>query len=224
MGTLLRTIFAGVLIALVIVTGCNAEFGGAPAVKGSGVVAEEQREASGFTEVHISGVGEVTIERAAAPSLAVEAEDNILPLLDTTVRDGVLHLGTRPSTSISPTKPIRYRIAVKELTGVGISGSAEVRADDVQAERLVVRISGSGDVRLAGSADELDVQITGSGDCDAAGLRCKSAKVVISGSGGATVDAVEKLDATITGSGSVRYAGNPAVEQRVTGSGEVSRR
>ena len=224
MATLLRTIFAGVLIALVVVSGCNAEFGGAPAVKGSGVVAEERREASGFTDVAVSGVGEVTIDQAEAESLAVEAEDNILPLLDTSVRDGVLHLGTRQNTSISPTRPIRYRVGAKKLTGVGISGSADIRAAGVEAGRLVVRISGSGDVRLAGSADEIDVQITGSGDCDAAGLRCKSAKVVISGSGSATVDASEKLNATITGSGSVRYAGDPAVQQRVTGSGSVSRR
>ena len=224
MGTLLRTIFAGVLIALVIVSGCDAGVGGARPVKGSGVVVEEKRQASGFTQVRVSGVGEVTIERAEAESLAVEAEDNILPLLETTVRYDALHLGAQEGASIRPTRPIRYRVGVKELTGVGVSGSADVQASSIQAGRLVVRISGSGNVRLGGSADEVDVQITGSGDCDAAGLRCKSAKVVISGSGGATVDAAEKLDVTITGSGSVRYAGNPAVQQRVTGSGSVSQR
>lgn len=224
MGTLLRIVIAGVLIALVIVSGCDARLGAAPAVKGSGVVVEEKREASGFTQVRVSGVGEVTIERAEAESLAVEAEDNILPLLDTTVRYDALHLGTQEGASISPTRPIRYRVGVKELTAVGVSGSADIRASGVQAGRLVVRISGSGNVRLAGTAKELDVQITGSGDCEAAGLRCKSAKVVVSGSGGATVDAAEKLDATITGSGSVRYTGDPAVQQRVTGSGSVSPR
>ena len=73
MGTLLRIVFAGVLIALVIVSGCDARFGAPPAVKGSGTAVEEKREASDFTQVRGMGAGEVTIELADAESVAVEA-------------------------------------------------------------------------------------------------------------------------------------------------------
>ena len=45
---------------------------------------------------------------------------------------GYPHLGAQEGASIRPTRPIRYRVGVKELTGVGVSGSADVQARPVR--------------------------------------------------------------------------------------------
>jgi hypothetical protein len=221
MTTALRLLFAAFLCATGVVSGCN---GGVPAVRGSGVVASETRDVAGFTEVRVSGAGDVVIDQTGTESLTVEAEDNILPLLDTRVSNGVLHLGLKQHVSVRTTRPIRFHITVKDLTGVGISGSGSVHARGLDADTLAAEISGSGSAALAGRADAVTLRVSGSGSYDAADLQSKSVKVEISGSGDALVNASDRLDATISGSGSVRYAGNPSVSQRVSGSGSIARR
>ena len=229
MTLLLRALFVALLCATVIATslagGCTGHFGQS-VVRGSGTVAAEARDAAGFSEVRVSGTGDVVIvvDRAAGESLKVEAEDNILPLLETTVRGGVLHLGVKAGESISPTRPVVYRVTARELGRVEVTGSGTVRATGIDANRFVVDISGSGGVDVAGHTESLEIHISGSGSVDAAKLRARVASVAISGSGNAGVNASDHVDATISGSGSVRYAGDPKVQTRIAGSGAVSKR
>ena len=196
---------------------------GKPAVRGSGVVRTESRDVSGFTEVWLGGSGDVIVEQSGDESLTVEAEDNLLPLLETRVEDGRLTLGTKRDVSISPTRPIRFHVTVKELTGFGVAGSGDVRVSGVETRRLSGEIAGSGSAKLSGTADDVRLSISGSGSYDAAALTARTATVAISGSGSATVNAAERLEANVSGSGSVRYLGSPSVNSHVSGSGSVSR-
>ena len=59
---------------------------------------------------------------------------------------------------------------------------------------------------------------------DAARLNARTARIEISGSGSATVNASDRVDVHVSGSGSVRYLGNPSsVNQHVRGSGSITR-
>ena len=222
MNTAIRALFIAFLCTTVIVSGCNGV--GAPAVRGSGVAASETRDVAGFTEVCLSGSGDVLIEQTGAESCTVEGDDNVLPLLETRVSNGVLHLGLRQNVSVRATKPIRYHVTVKELSGVAISGSGNVRASGIDTDKLAAEISGSGSADLAGRADVVTLRVSGSGSYNAGDLRSRTVKVDISGSGDAVVNPSDRLDATVSGSGSVRYGGSPTVSQRVSGSGSIARR
>ena len=227
MTILLRALFVALLCATAIAAslagGCSGQFGPA-VVRGSGAVKTETRDATGFSEVRLTGDGDLVIEQTGAESLAVEAEENLLPLLETDVRDGVLYLGVKPGVAIDATRPVRYRVTAKDLTRIGITGSGKCSATKLSTGRLTADVSGSGRAVLAGRADDVDLRISGSGSFDAGGLRSKSVRVSISGSGSATVNAADQLEANISGSGSVRYAGDPRVQQRISGSGVVARR
>jgi hypothetical protein len=203
--------------SLALVAGCGG-------VRGSGVMASETRSVSGFSEVALSGTGDVRIAQTGQESLTIEAEDNLLPLLETFVEDGRLTLRTRPGVNIRPTRTIRYRITVARLDAASISGSGSVRAEGVDSERLASSISGSGSVTLAGRARAIDLSISGSGYYDAERLEAKTARVSISGSGSGLVNVSEELDVAISGSGSVEVLGKPSVDQRISGSGRVSMR
>ena len=75
-------------ILAISLTACNrvqVSFGGANAVVGSGKVVSETREVSGFTSVSVSGSGQAQITVGDSDSLVIEAEDNILPLIETSV-------------------------------------------------------------------------------------------------------------------------------------------
>jgi len=84
----------------------------------------------------------------------------------------------------STRSPIRYRVMIKDFTGISLSGSGSVIADDVQVGALRSDISGSGSVELGGSADEQDIRVSGSGRYEAAGLTSEKVSAEISGSGG----------------------------------------
>jgi hypothetical protein len=193
-------------------------------VVGSGHVASEARSVRDFDEVTLSGSGTLSIAQTGEESLTIQADDNILPLLTSEVSGHRLTLGTRPNTSISTRSPIVYRLTVKNLSALFVSGSGDATATGISTPAMSVRVSGSGDVVLAGTTERLEVSISGSGVYHGADFASRAATVSVSGSGDVRVNASERLEVRVSGSGNVEYSGNPAVTQRVSGSGSVRRR
>jgi len=104
--------------------------------------------------------------------------------------------------------------------GVTISGSGDVEMD-VNASEVSIAISGSGDASLEGSTNSLDVKIAGSGDVHAFDLSTKIATVAITGSADTFVNVSDQLQVRIAGSGDVHYIGNPKVDSKILGSGDL---
>src|SRR5215469_3189161 len=104
---------------------------GFSSVVGSGNVVSEKREARDFDQITLTGVGAVIVTQTGEESLTIEAEDNILPLLTSEVRDHELVLGAESGSSISPRAKIRFIVTVDHLHGLRISG-----AGDIQLERV----------------------------------------------------------------------------------------
>ena len=192
--------------------------------RGSGRVVSEARDVRDFTAVALEGTGKLMIEQTGAESLTIEAEDNILPLLTSDVSGGTLRLGTRSNTFVAPTKPIVYRLTVKNLEDIGVSGSDDVIAPNLTASTLTIGISGSGDVTIGGTTDRQDITVSGSGTYSAEDLESKTANVQVSGSGDVILRVSEALDASVSGSGSIAYIGDPTVTQQISGSGEITKR
>jgi hypothetical protein len=205
-----------------LIVGCDDITFGGDDVQGSGTLITESRSASGFDEIVVLGSGTVRVAVTGTESLTIEAEDNIMPLLTTEVRNGRLELGSEES--FSTTRGITYTITVVTLEGVEINGSGDVTADGVDAEFFDVEINGSGEVVANGSCDELSIRISGSGEYVGDGLEAVTGSVDVSGSGEALVNVSDALDVQVSGSGDVEYLGDPVVTQNVSGSGSVSRR
>ena len=192
-------------------------------VEGSGNVITESREVSGFNEIVLGGSGRVVVEVTGTESLTIEAEDNIMPLLETTVRSGRLRLDT--NRSISPTVEIVYTITAATLDGLVISGSGVVEADAIDGTDFRVDISGSGDVDAEGTVSRLlSVSISGSGGFDGESLTAPEGRVEVSGSGNAVVNVTDDLEVSVSGSGDVEYLGAPRIDSDVSGSGAITQR
>jgi Putative auto-transporter adhesin, head GIN domain len=226
------------ILALVASSGCSAVLG----ERGSGDLTSEARQIDEFTGVALEGEGRVEIEVGDPPALTVEAEDNLLPLLTSEVRDGVLILGT--TREVDPTEEIVYHVTTidvdrlqvsgsgridapvvaGEAVVIGVNGSGDVRVDVATAHDMEVDISGSGSVEISGEADTLEVSISGSGSLDAETLRVMTADVTIPGSGDVVVEVADQLEVDISGSGTVEYLGSPEVDSNISGSGSVDPR
>jgi len=221
---------------------CSAlAFGSWDIVRGNGTVRLESRDVPPFTGIENQGSGLVRFSRGPTRQVTVESDANILPYLETGVRDGILVLRTRPGTSIAPTRLV-YRVTAPDLRSVDIEGSGDVRLEtplatgrlaieiegsgslngEISVDVLAVRIGGSGDVALGGTAKDATLEIQGSGDIEAADLACADARVLISGSGSATLQAARTLEVRISGSGNVRYRGGAKVLVSDSGSGRVT--
>ena len=194
-------------------------------IAGSGKIVSEPRTVSGFSTVSLSGSGQVLIAQTGTESLTVMTDDNLLPYIKTEVHGNTLELGTKdPMTNLNPSRDIVFKLTVKKLDGLDVSGSGQADLEGLTQDQLRVRISGSGDVAGQGVADDLDLRISGSGSYRGPELKNKHATVGVSGSGSAVVNASETLNANISGSGTVEYVGDPHITQNISGSGSVRRR
>jgi hypothetical protein len=187
----------------------------------SGKVITESRAVAGFTAVELGGAGEVRIDQTGTESLTIEAGEKFLPLLTSEVSDGTLRLGTKPNAILMNRKSIKYRITVKDLTGLVVTGSGTMTAPKVSTTELRSRISGSGTITVAGTVHDQRVHISGSGSYRAGDLTSKNATLDVSGSGDGLIQVSDSLDVRISGSGSVRYRGNPRISAHISGSGDL---
>jgi len=216
-----RSLFIPAAIAL-LVSGCNVVFN-SPIVNGSGKAATDTRSVSGFSSVEMSGSGELKIEQTGTESLAISADDNILEYVTSNVRGGQLILGMK-NGSFSTSTPVVYKLTVKNLNGIALSGSGSISGKALATDSMKIESSGSGEITTAGITDHMEVVISGSGNVHAEGFKSKDARVEIDGSGSATVAASERLDVNINGSGNVEYLGDPTVSTSKHGSGAVNRK
>jgi hypothetical protein len=187
-------------------------------------VITETRNVSGFSGVSLEGSSRLLIEQGGVNSLTVTGDDNILPYLETEVSGGTLVLGEKSGVSLSPSSDIVFKVILRNLDSLGVSGSGLAQAKRLQNPKMKIDLSGSGEVDAEGAADDLDINVSGSGRFRGDGLKSKRTRIDISGSGSAVVASSETLNATISGSGTVEYIGDPRVHQDISGSGSIRKR
>jgi Putative auto-transporter adhesin, head GIN domain len=189
-------------------------------IEGSGVAATEARSLPAFGRVDLAGANTVSVRAGRTQSVAVRADDNLLRSVTTRVQDGVLVVGT--TGSFAAKAPMSVDIGVPSLEAVTLSGTGRVEVQSVRADRLIVRLSGSGVVRVSGSVRRLDVTIEGSGEAQLRGLAARHVRATVAGAGVIAVDARRTLDASIQGVGEIVYGGSPArVKTNIAGTGTV---
>lgn len=219
-----RSLLCGLMaVLLALFTGCVFN-PGSRGVRGSGIVKTESRSVSGFSSISFNSVGEVTVQQTGKESLAITAEDNILPLLESHVADNILYLTLAKDGKMNPTKPIEFIVQVKSLESLKTDGVGSIEAQGIQGKRLAVAMDGVGEVTIAGSADALDLSLSGVGSYQGEKFKTKQATVRNSGMGSAVVNVSEQLDADLSGVGSIEYVGSPQVRKSGRGLGSVKKR
>ncbi|TFW33780.1 head GIN domain-containing protein [Massilia horti] len=192
------------------------------AVEGNGVAARDVRAVGSLQGLEVRGNMVVDVRVGPAPSLTVEADSNLLPLIRTeTVGDTLRVSSERPLRSRTP---IRITYTVPRLADLQSSGSGRVMVAGLNGGALTVRSSGSGVTSLGGRVARLDARVSGSGGVDALGLESGSISLHGSGSGHMTVGRAngDYADIELTGSGRARASGAVrTLMVRVSGSGSV---
>lgn len=231
-----------ILCLLVTITSCKAG-GKTSTTPGNKKIASFEKSISSYSELSITGSGDVIYEQkaSATPYLRIEVDENLKQYVKAEVKNGVLSISL--DGNVQPSKFMAYtnsaNLSKVKITGSGdvllkgevtspslnilITGSGDFATEKLQCNNLSVTLTGSGDARLGGSAINSEISISGSGDVDAGNLSTQNTKCSIAGSGDAKVYATERLDLSIAGSGDIKYKGSPKILNKSTrGSGDIS--
>lgn len=192
-------------------------------VQGSGVRKTEKRDLGSFTSIQASGAYEMKVTCQQPPSFEIEGDDNILPLIKTEVRDGVLHIHNEKS--YNPTTIIMIRIGLADLNRFATDGAGDVSITNVKNDKLSINTTGAAKIKAEGQTKLVDINVPGAAKIDASNLRAERATVMVMGAAQVDVYASQQLDATVSGVGQISYSGNPGVvNKNVTGLGTVNKK
>ncbi|AWO01082.1 hypothetical protein DLD77_04890 [Chitinophaga alhagiae] len=224
-----------------ILTGCAREN-----LYGSGKVVTEERTVARFEDLVLEGPLEVHLQQGLNAPLRLEAEDNVMRFIETSVNGATLRVKIRDHVNLKRIKPIHVYVESEKYRKIVFSGSGSLNSNGadtikttlfsyeingsanadlkVAANEVNIWVNGSGNLELEGTAGDYVSEINGSGNIGAAGLQSVNASIRINGSGEQQIWVTGKLDARIQGSGNIRYKGTPStVNTSVSGSGKVSK-
>ncbi|MEO8719725.1 MAG: head GIN domain-containing protein [Ginsengibacter sp.] len=235
------------LIPFLMLMGLNLNAQILKSIKGDGNLKTEVREVSGFTSLSSRGSIEVQINYGNTNNIKVEADENLLPYIETTVDDGTLLVQFKKNLNLKPRSKMVVYVSMNKIknlqlsgsgningtgefgsdeqTKVNISGSGNINLNSVSFKDAELNISGSGNIELKkGNVENLKASVSGSGNIDCSGVTSQNVVVKISGSGNASVNVNKDLSASINGSGNVYYKGKATnITTKVAGSGKAIR-
>jgi hypothetical protein len=225
-------------------TAGDSSWGTSEQVQGSGKVQRETRDVAHFSGLAMSLPGNVEIRSGSGrEGLTIEADDNLLPLIETVVEDGTLQIRPKRNMNLR-TRNLKVVVQARAIDRLALAGSGNIDADVVRGGRVRFDVGGSGSVKVRriegesvsvnlggsgnlkavdGTARSMSILIGGSGTVDLARVRAEKASVTLAGSGDATLWVRDSLNLIAAGSGNANYYGDPQVSKTVVGSGNVRR-
>jgi hypothetical protein len=189
-------------------------------VKGNGVIKTEQRDVASFSHIHASGGFKIVWSKGKT-ALSVSGDENILPVIKTTVKDDRLTIES--TSNYSPKEDIVITLSSGNLQGIQLNGGMSFSAKGIKAEQLKIEANGASKLTLDGTADTLTAQLNGASELEANELKTHTATVTIAGAGHGYANASKNLTASVEGVGMLKYSGNPAsVTKSVAGVGSIN--
>lgn len=210
-------------------------------IDGDGNVITEERKVSSFNKIDISGNFEVLIKQGDTEQLEIEADKNLLELIEAKTKDNTLVIKSKKA--IGNVESLKLYITFVDIKDIDISGAVELNSKgtiaaeeleidisgaadvniDVEANLLKMDMSGASETTLKGKAENFEIELSGAGDLQAEKLKTKHTVVDISGAGSAKVFAKKTLNVEVSGAGSVQYKGKPKITKDISGAGSVSK-
>lgn len=207
---------------------------------GTGKLVSIKQDISKFNQITISGIGVLHMKPGEKEELTIEAEDNIMPMIETKVESGHLYLGLKNNIAISVNKGIQYYLTITDIKAIKLNGAANLEINEkikleelklvlngvgnanilIDVKNFISNIAGYSKLKAKGYAKNQTINIRGSvygsGNVNAAELLGKNATVNIYGSGSAAMNVADNLDINILGTGNVSYLGNPKMTQKTS--------
>jgi hypothetical protein len=229
-----------ILLPFIIICGCYWEM--PESVSGNGDVVSEERDVPSFNGISVSTGIDVYITQGNKESVKVNTDENLLDVVKTEVKGGILHIYSGKNINRAASKKVyveyvnlnKIKISsAGDIKGentlntdeleIGISSSGDLKLD-VIAQKIYIDISSSGDANLSGKTDYLKVNLSSAGDLNAFDLEAKVGDVSVSSAGDANVFITEEASFRSSSAGDIVYKGDPSIKHVSTSSAGTIRK
>ncbi|MEE1962669.1 Putative auto-transporter adhesin, head GIN domain [Flagellimonas taeanensis] len=237
MTTLARLAIA-VLLSL-FTSSCMMDMNFGSGKTGNGEVVEESRNVDeDFTVVSASEGIDVFVTQGAEFKITVEADENIIDLIGTDVREGRLKIHAienigRATKNVYVT--LRNVDALESSSGADLivqniieTGKIDLDASsgsdlqvEVVADEISANASSGADIRISGKADMLYADASSGSDIKARDLTVKTCHADASSGADISVNVSESLVADASSGADISYTGDASVETKKSVSGSV---
>ena len=206
--------------------GCGGSPGG---VAGNGKPISQTREVGTYRKVEVGGGIHVTFTKGPR-SVVVTADDNLIDLVETSIRDESLVV--RLKGFVNDTKGISVAVSNDVLEGLSLSGGSSfvgaptaiphfdldasggstAELSDLASDSVSVSASGGSEVTLAGgAAKSLVLAVSGGSRVLSHGFVVEAASVDVSGGSIVCVTCTASLKGNVSGGSTVTLSGAPAI-------------
>lgn len=193
-------------------------------ITGSGTVVTEERNVSDFYSIKVMGSTKVYISQGLSFNVSAKTYQNILPLLQTRVENGVLIIDFKNNSKVTNDNS-EVTITMPSISSLTVNGDGSISTLGTYTglNNLSVSLSGGGSININKAAVlNYIINLSDSGAVNSYGVLAENAIVKINGSGNASLSLTGSLNANISGSGNIYYKGNGVqVTSQITGTGKV---
>ncbi len=207
--------------------------------KGNGTVVTDDRAITDdFTKVSASEGLTVYVTQSNEFNIKVEADENIIDLIATDIKNGKLRIHAKQNIGRA-TKKVYVSLPV--VTNLSASSGSQLRventieSDDLEidgssgaqinielvADVLEIDASSGANLNISGQANRADVDVSSGGNINAKMLSTKSCTADASSGGNMKIQVSETLVADASSGGNVAYTGNASVKTKKSVSGSV---
>lgn len=236
--TTLAKIAIALLMAL-FMSSCAFDINFGQGKHGNGVVVEDSRNVSEeFTVVSASEGLDVYVTQADEFSIEVEADENIIDLIGTDIKNGKLRIHAIENIGRATKK---VYVSMPNITGLESSSGADLIATnvietdkiklnsssgadlklEVKADEVSADASSGADIRLSGETNVLRVDASSGSDIKARDLLSKTCNADASSGADITVSVSESLVADASSGADIKYSGDANVQAKKSASGSV---
>ena len=190
-------------------------------IQGSGNVITDKRKLSSFSKLSISTVVDVEYFTSENYRLELTADDNIVPIISSSIEGDTLSIDARQSYSTQ--NKLRAKIyGPSTLGGVETDGSSDVNMQGIASNLLEIDLDGSSDFTVQGKVQNLHIKTSGRSDINAKKLLATNVTINADGHTDAIVTANKNLNVVLDGISDITYYGHPdSITKTIDGIGNV---
>jgi hypothetical protein len=207
------------------------------------LAATEDRDVAPFDSIHVATGIRAAVSIGPRSPVHIEADKDVLPLVETRVDGGTLHVGFKPHTrlfhsngevTVSVQTPELHAVAASsgamvkaaltksDQSALAASSGGDIRVRGVDARKLVAKASGGGVLQVAGRAETIELSVSGGAHFDGPQLEARDVEVEGSGGAQAELRATGNVRGSLSGGSELHVRGGAHTSVATSGGSEVS--
>lgn len=213
-------------------------------ITGSGNIITDKRTPGHFTGIAVGASFEVELSKGPSTEVTVEADDNIMRYIETSLSGDVLKIRTKNLHSYTNVH-MKVYITAPDITDINVSASADLIAKDilksdrrisfhasssgsitaeVDAPQVENSVSSAATIKISGKTKSYTADVSSGASLKAADLLSENTTVTASSGASAHVHASINLTANASSGASISYRGSANVQKNISSGGSIDRK